>query len=252
MTVYLDQLEGGGGARYTGDGYEFRRTAKVDGLTGDADARAVAAVAALVADSRCGDIGAAHPDQSGSVLHEMAVTHLSPAVAEVTLTYRPHNSAAQSVEVGTTLQPVNTNKDSDGNLMTVQWGKKQAGEVSVLRPHSTLRVHRREALSPGHVSREYVGTVNELNGFALAGGQQAARTWLCTSIVGRSSDSGQTYWTDYAFEYNADTWDIEVAYTDPKTGKIPDQVITSSAELQALAIKTFQVYAENNFDGLGL
>jgi len=54
-----------------------------------------------------------------------------------------------------------------------------------------------------------------------------ARTWLCTSITGVSSDGGETYQVTYTFEYRSETWDVKLAWADQETGATPNHLFSA-------------------------
>lgn len=261
-TVHFDLQEGAGG-KVTADGYEIERIARVSGLTGTAYARLKQAVAALAAKNAA--IGKSHPSITKAKLAEMPFEHESPSVMKFRLLYREPDWSGgttdpetddpehQQIEIGTSLQSVQTNKDVNGDLMEVEFdGKKQSGEVSVMRPLSTIVVRRREGSSPGHKSRVYVGKLNAAGQFALAAPDTVGGTWICTGINGTSNDGGATWAVVYSFEYDELGWDHEAVYNDPDTGRVPDGVIDGTDAVKALAIRTYAQHKAVNFNLLNL
>jgi hypothetical protein len=263
-TVSVDIVDGGSG-KLTVDGWELTRIATVSGLTGTGNARLIEAVAAVAAVT--GNIGSAHPGYAYALLESFQPEHLSTNVVKVSCVYKTLDPADDvnyaEIEVGTSLEQVETNKDTDGNLITVSYtypadykldDKKrnqtitQSGTVSTSAPKSSIVYSRRETGSPGSKSREYVGNVNAA-GWQLDQDSPGAdaRTWKCMSIVGRSQDGGVTFDVTYVFEYRADTWEEWVRFVNPDDGKTPSDVA-------AAGLKRVLPYGivEKDFDLLGL
>ncbi len=199
----------------------------------------------------------------------------SPTQVTVRLTYARSGLALQGEEenhttitVGSSTTSVVTNKTALGNVMTVQYDdnrpveerpnrgsnpQRQTGEVSKDVPLSTLTFSRTETRSEEEISalsRYYTGTINSA---VWHGGEP--RTWKCTGITGNSSDSGGTFTVNYTFEYNPDTWDVEVAYKDDRG--IPIELLEhegrrSQVSAAEKGIRTFRIYLMTNFNELGL
>lgn len=165
-------------------------------------------------------------------------------IVDITYVYRQLVPSMET-SLGTTLSQQDSCYDVNGNLVEVEYGDdSQKVIMPRLYAESTLRVSRIETSSPGAVSREYVGTVNDGSWSRDTGA--AARTWLCLSITGQVRTG--SYWlVTYEFAYRSNTWDEVVFYVDSTTGRIP-----GDATDDGYAIKTVQLYEEKDFDDFSL
>lgn len=250
MAITIDIIDGVSG-NITANGWEWTRKAIVRGLTGSGPTKVVDGWDEL---NNAGYyIGVGHPNVPAATLASVGfgLPDATDAV-EYSLVYRyPEGTDSTEdedtiVQVGSTLVQTEANKDAAGALLSVSNnGKTQSGLVSVFRPQSSIRISRAETASPGANSRLYVGKVN--SGTWTLDVTANARTWMCMSITGNSRDKGFTYSVDYEFAYNEDTWDVQVAYLDPETGRIPEGVTTSDTS----AIRVFTMYETANFNNLG-
>jgi len=105
-----------------------------------------------------------------------------------------------------------------------------------------VTLSRLESKDPLNKAVLFVDKTNERN-FLGTG----PRTWLCASINGVSNDGGKTYQVTYVFEFQRESWDVVLAFTDKETGEIPIDV-----EEQPEAKKTFQLQFVNDFGDLEL
>jgi hypothetical protein len=71
-------------------------------------------------------------------------------------------------------------------------------------------------------AQAFVGMTNE---FPWASAPGASRTWLCVSVRGISRDGGKTYEITATFAYRAGSWDFLSLFTDPYTGKPPQNIL---------------------------
>ena len=267
MSIIIDLIEGAGG-RKSEDGWELTRVATVTGLSGNGHSKLKDAVDAVI--SAVGDIGSPHPGVSECVIVDFTPTAKTSDKVDVRISYKENHEDDPDyaeIEFQTNTSQVETNKDSEGNLIELfhtyteksnpmsKWDQpvSQNGMVSKLVPETTLTYTRFESTSPGAKSLEYSGTVN--SGDFDPVGTAAARTWLCTSISGKRvrkpSSSGITeqWQTTYTFQYRADTWDQTALYIDPTTSRpIPEGEIQSDDEVEVVV----QVYEEKDFDLLNL
>ena len=254
VTVYLDRLAG---ASYTRNrqGKKAVRIAIVDGLSGAPDE---ILYLASVADGMP-VYGSAHPSIPGLFLYEINPEAIGAGQARVRLVYEPWRGtppegSAPAIVVGATVEQHSTHADINGNEMFVQYTDaaevthEQTPTASVLRPKMSLELTRRETVSPASKAATYVGKVN--NAGWDVDPAAAARTWLCTGIVGRSSDGGDTYDVTYSFLYCADppenNWDSMQQYIDPQTGRAPKSLVADTGR------KYYQVYQQATFDALNL
>ncbi len=254
MSVTLDRIEGSGG-KLTGEGWELTRTATVTGLSGDPYDMVIDAAGA----SGMPDIGDGHPSRPECILRDISLSSVSANAVELQLVYRDSDTSVSTIEVGSGLTQVETNKDHSGALITLEYeypadyipdptkaGEtiEQGGLVSKMSPETSIVYTRSETASPGSNSRNYTGKVNT-GGWSGDPGA-AARTWLCTGITGRSQDYGTTWEVTYTFQYRSDTWDETALFINPDDGKPPQDVVSGVGE------KVIQVYTAIDFNGLGL
>lgn len=247
--VVLDIIDGFSG-RLTRRGWEYDRIARVTNLTATGHARAEEAVAALAAHTESVQIGSQHPTSGGTYCEEIVPEHESTDIMTLRLVYRPpeDNDGAPSevedfvIQVGTTLEQAQVNTDSTGEPITVEYdGKTQGCMVSIGVPKSSAVIESVEAVSPADLSRDYVGKVNSV-GWAVDGSAEA-RTWRCDSIVGTSTDRGETFKVRREYSYDPDTFDQRVVYIDPDTGRPPSDVV------EGTGAKKVQVYEEVDLQG---
>lgn len=201
------------------------------------------------------DIGDEHPTIAG-----MRVTKYSPSLSadsadtvDVRIIYERKGEYDDpdytDVEVGSSVTQADTNKDHTGTLLTATYTPTGGGPTVTSSPtlpkyipQTTVTYSRTESSGPLTKSKNYVG---KMNSGAWAGG--AAKTWLCTGIVGRSSDGGRTWRVTYTFEYKSDTWDGEWFYF-AEDGHVPSDVNISTGNGYLLA----QIYQTANFGSLNV
>ena len=251
--TYIDLVDGDSG-KQTIEGWELTRMAIVTGVTGDGHAKIYNAANELPS------IGSAHPTISSIYLREIIPESLDANTVRFRLVYGiPKYPIMQprlnTVEVGGTLNQLQTNKDADGDIISVGYTfpsdykldpnlqskmVNTSSLVNKLAPQHSIVYSRLIFNNPQFIARNFVGTVN-LGGWYLDGGA-AARTWLCTGIVGRSNDDGISFTTTYSFQYRDETWDSVVVFIDPNTGAPPDDLVTGTG------IKSYNIYPIRNFD----
>jgi len=260
MAIRVDVQDGNAG-RLTIDGWEFTRVAIVSEVVGVGHARIFAAAQALIA--VVGTIGASHPTVVACKLQEIVPSSVSTDSIKFSLVYKqeddPDQPTSATIEVGTSLSQVETNKDANGEVISLSYtypadyeldpkkrGKTvtQGGLISRLQPETSLVYKRVESTSPASKSKLYVGKVS-LSGWALDPSAED-RTWLCMSITGSSDDNGVKWDVNHVFQHRADTWDQTVLFINPDDGKPPDDLVDDVGK------KVIRVYKAINFDGLNL
>jgi len=234
MAVTIDIIDGNTG-RESIDGLELDRIATITGIEGDASRKIV------IARNTAGlpRYGNGHPAEDTCKLRDIRFESLSTDIVKAYLHYSqksidrsaPPGDPPQ-IEVGTTLSQLTVYNDVYGNDISVShtfpdtdpdWPseiKVQGASVSMLVPESSITYNQTEYSSPGAKSMYYVGRMN--NGFWQSG---EPKTWLCTSIIGRSDDGDITFRVTYTFQYREDTWDGHVVYIDPRTGRPPANLV---------------------------
>jgi len=195
-------------------------------------------------------VGDCDPDIPGLYCRQRRVLPgVGPDDATIYITYKSPDGTfgnQQRIEVGATASEVLTEKDRDGNPVTIAYTAPGGsvyptlpGKIPTLKSRSTLVITRLEPSSPDAISRQYTGCANSSpwhNG--------DANQWRCLGIVGRSTDGGQTYIVTYSFEFNPDGWFETLAY--------PNVPLTPS-DIQNL--NGYAVYAplpQADFNALGL
>lgn len=73
-----------------------------------------------------------------------------------------------------------------------------------------------------------------------------ARTWLCIGITWRTTDRRDTYNIVVQFKFKFDTFDAEVAYKDPHSGKVPKDIFNQTPN----AYRREAIQREADFDQL--
>lgn len=246
-TVEFDKIKGHG-ARFTRDGWEITRTAIVRGVSGDGYERIKTAYAAIGL-----AIGDPYPGSLTCGLQEAMPTVIDNETIEFQLVYRDavysiNPTTKTEIEVGASVTSATSNKDASGKLITVsytyptgynfdidpvtdksRWEGKtdEVGkELSFLLPQTTLSFRKRISYNPESEAINFVGKINS----SLWRGY-AAKTWLCTGIVGRSSDAGSTYDVTYSFQYDPDHyWKQHAVYIDPRAGVPPKDLAAGTGD----------------------
>lgn len=139
----------------------------------------------------------------------------------------------------------------DGSLLAVKYTDpsgavlQQFLQVPALSPNTILEFTRQEIRSPLRLSTTLRRTLNSTpwqNG--------DAKTWLCRAIDATSLNNLSRYEVKYVFEYDPDGWERIEYYTDPYTGKIPDDVQISTDNTRGVA--KVLPYSLADFSVLGL
>lgn len=257
MILLKDHVKGRGTGEKSQKGLErltrAHRVTDIDAVGYDLIAQAL-----LVDDLE--EIGSEHPSVNGMFLNSIVPTIVANEVNAVDLSLqyelkpdpeRPNDLA--QIEVGASVTQADTNKDWEGTLLTASYtptGSSTAIEekptVSKLFPQVTISYSRLETGFPGDTAKTYVGKVNT-GGWSIDPAS-TARQWLCTGIVGRSSDGGLTWSVNYTFEFNEGDWDTEWLYFD-SDGKKPNDVKDTDPINGYLKA---QIYEEIDFNGLNL
>lgn len=251
MSVKIDII--GGTARLSAQGWYMVRIANVTGLTSNGDVLLVEA--ALFPGMPV--IGQPHPNIPFIYLDEIVPKYVDAGQAKVELHYRsPEGTAPDSaeeggdatIEIGGVVQQVETYEDINGVLMKVprDGEEDQVKPVTVMRPRQQMSFTFAIDYNPLILSEYYVGKVNK-QGWKHDPGAPA-RTWLCMDISGRTKNNGATYTAIATFEKATDpptgNFDITMAWIDDETRRPPEDVTEGNGQ------KTFQVYAEADFDSL--
>lgn len=218
-------------------------------------------------------IGSAHPEISTIFLKSIEAIGVSGDIVELVYKYSQVSFFDDdTIEVGATVIQTETNKDKDDNIIEVGyiypkgWRQHpsdiplpeeqedwQGKLVSLLTPELTWTKNKLEGSSPESKAITHVGKVNnsDWRGYPVG-------TWLCTGIVGRSSDGGDTYEVTYSFQYNRDRWTASVVYLKPD-GKPPSDYEMNRIfpEQEAFCranylLENIEIYDDSNFNSLNL
>lgn len=207
-------------------------------------------------------IGDLHPAVADMYVVRLLPEEISKGAAEIRIEYRRRdeedNPDYGEMSVSTSLIQRDTNKDINGDLLEVEFeDKKQGGTVTIDLPITTMVYRRRSDNRTGGIAEDMVGDLN--SGPWNLRPNAVKWEWKFSYFDRNSIDGGQTYDETYTFERAAKrpdgtrTWDVEIVYIDPETGRIPDGVIDGDADVKAKAIKTVTVSpVESDFGALGL
>ena len=142
-------------------------------------------------------------------------------------------NAAPQIEIISTKQPVTTQFDSGGKLLSIigyqqfprdadgeivagppEVKPPQRGTVEVIQDMTTIVARRRERLSPGvGVTRTHNNAINSDRVFG-----DPKHIWH-VNISGTTDDGGATWNVVYEFQRNSPlTWNAVILWTDPETG----------------------------------
>lgn len=248
-------------ARFTLDGWTMERTLIVTGVTGTGHTKLLNAMNTIGIPA----LGTQHPSGADCYLREAVPTADDSDTVRIRLIYAdPANMSYRqqldTIEVGGTLSQVQTNKDRldvemyvdytypaiyphDPDLQSVA-APTQGGLVNKFIPEHTIVKTRLEYANPSPIAIDFVGTVN-MAGWNLAL-SAAEGTWLCTSIVGRSNDGGNSWIVTYSFQHRVDTWATDIFWIDPHDGHPPADLIAGTGK------KTYELYNIMNFNLLNL
>lgn len=174
------------------------------------------------------------PSPFVSICSSVRAVPLSKTAAEVFIAYEPPGDTILEDEppsetskprfsVRTSLQPVSSNTDENGNLIILQHENliykedilkflpavlagprevshaagtriKQVGEIQKYIPVVVFVFERREPSSPRHKSQQYIGKVHFRSIFG-----DPFRSWMCTRLDGLPNNDGLSYLTTYEF-----------------------------------------------------
>lgn len=267
VEIYLDEVQGASGEAHVTQGASWTRVVTFTGLDASLFTAPTAELFQTVCDlcamdTRIGPLGSPCPDISKpTFLERMIPEVIAPDAVRVRLVYR--GFAELQIEFSSTLVPYPTNKDKDGNDMSVsytfpddyfnrQWRAKTDEAVVTInlgKPETTVTLRYTAIANESQTASEvvmsfiqtYMGKVNASTWESFPGD---ARTWLCESVRANSRDGGTTYELALTFHYREQTWDEYVVYLRPDTGTPP-------SDLEAdVGKKTYRVRKEIDFPRL--
>lgn len=251
-------------ARFTLDGWTMERTVVVTGVTGDGHEKLLNAMNT----SGIPALGTQHPSGADCYLREAIPTADDSDTVRIRFIYAdPTNMSYRqqlnTIEVGGTLSQVQTNYDRLDSVIGAEYtypvdyeyhdfSEKSEADRTVTQcelvnkfiPEHTIVKTRLEYVNPSLIAIDFVGTVNAA-GWNFAPSALSG-TWMCTGIVGRSNDGGESYIVTYSFQHRVDTWSTEVLFIDPYTGKPPTDLV------DGVGRETYELYDIMDFNLLGL
>lgn len=259
-TLKIDLKDGNTG-RWTKSGWEgVTRIAIVHGLSGTTSAMLQTAIDKIDVPK----IGDEHPSLNNLFVETLSPESIGQTSVKLRIDYTPEPQTLDepipgSTVVGTTLSSAPFNTDFEGNVLKVTYTpaggveQSQGGIVEGLRPETTITTVRKEASSPALKSKQYVGKLN--SGVFSLDLSAEPEEWMCTGIVGSSSDNGATWDVTYTFTYHdargtlleIPGWDAVVVWNDPSTGRPP-----GDWKDQAGSARRYQIYETIDFAGLNL
>lgn len=140
------------------------------------------------------------------------------------------------------------NDDGTENVLMAPFGAdSEIPIVPLFIPARVLTIRKRLSISESDLedlNDNYQGHVNDA-AWAPISNSYGARTWLCTGITWRTTDRKNTYNIEARFQFRFDTFDAEVSFKDPHSGKVPNDVFN-----QANAYRRDPVQREADFDQL--
>ncbi len=134
------------------------------------------------------------------------------------------------------------NDDGTENVLTAPFGAdSEIPVVPLFIPAKVYTIRKRLAgiseATLEALNDAYQGHVNDASWRGYA-----ARTWLCTGIAWRTTDRRDSYNIEIRFQFKFDTFDAEVTFKDPHSGKVPNDVFN-----QANAYRRDRIQREANF-----
>lgn len=159
------------------------------------------------------------------------------------------DTAIPTLEIGTSLQSIRTDKDADGQQMVVEQTFGTGADAKVVRQVVEvdddealiyLRYTRKETQNPKEKAKRFKNKVN-----STPMETDAARTWLCKGISGTLTDGGLYWLVVYEFLWREGTWDI-VGILRDDNGNPMDGVRDGEGR------KLFKVKGEIDFHELNL
>lgn len=259
MTTIADILEGATISESV-DGTEAVRVFHVEGLSGDAPARAASALTAPGVPR----LNEPHPTIQGATVAERAISYVDADNAVIRVIYRTPAPGVAAAGVlssgGVTILSVDfsaatfnepTSRDINGQLMLNRYVAtnvfQQVVEVDAFRPQLVVRIRHTRPDLPKALAKRFIGSVN-----ADRWGGDPAEVWLCTGLS-TSLESGQIVCTLEAL-YKGNSWRIPHVMTVEGVPVTLEQLDISAPPKKAdgTGVATYQIYRLERFADLGL
>jgi len=260
VSMVLEIKEGATLSYSPAKGYQASRVYRVSALAG---ASQVAKMVAAINDASLPDAGDVYPGipfcfmVTRVVIGVPATDTVDIRVDYISWGYNSGPMADQDtiLELGSAAQQEELYLDRDDNPVLLTFVDKdsetvtdQPGTWPAYLPQVHIVLTKQESSSPLSKARAYAGKVNSVSWRMDPG--SAAKSWLCNSITGVSTDNGNTYQIRYEFTHATSrpggTWRQRVMARDPKTGH-PPKILTSG-----VSYKTIDVYDTADFNILKL
>lgn len=239
--------------RYTRDGYQVERKARVYSVSGTAEDILYNAIT----DAQLPSIGAAHPSIPDITLNDMVCTALGGGNFEITLRYYKDSGVVTSKanaesRTRTGLAVEETHKDLNGVALQTSYSATPSSGPSRVLERFTAEVERpriehqfeyTDTNYPTSDISKYLGKVNNSTWNGYAAGEV-----LCSSID--VVQSGSNFRVTYTFSVRDEGWIYlaKTRYAPP----LNEHPIDPDPELDLeTGIRPFNVYRTVNFDGLG-
>lgn len=243
-TLETEDLKASGAFTAERDGYEFTLEYILSNVSGT---NSIAQMFNAMTDSKIpltgSDLSDVDVRLAGCWLRSIRPEMISPGKVRLILHWAHNPANILVIEAGSSLNQVTTNKDKTATAISLEYEYPdpnplkpelagvtvtQGGTFTKLVPERTLVYHLRELNSPQAFAHLFEGKVNDATWQSGAAG-----TWMCSSITGRSDNSGENFSNTYTFQYRKDGWDPEVVYIDPASGKPPDDVTAAGQKIVA-------------------
>ncbi len=272
----IDLVDNNDGEK-TWRGYKFTRNAIVtspeeqSGRVDDA-----ARIFEAINDTGVPDIGDEHPNVASSLLKRIYCASIEPNILTLRLEYETPPPGYQIQTLGLTdismessLIQTETTKDYNGSNLSAVSYLYQSGTPNPANPvaadgtpnllGANLPLRSELPVVPVYIPamvltyrKRVTGTdedeleaLNKIYQGAVNGASWRgynARTWLCVGLNWRISEYRLTFFVELRFQYKFDTFDTEVVFRDPYTGKVPGDVFS-----QAAAWEAYRIQPEANF-----
>jgi hypothetical protein len=166
-----------------------------------------------------------------------------------------------TIQTGTSLIEGETGVTREGQQIYVRYkGVKYPVIVPILKPESNLTITKLLNFDPSDLADAYVGKLNAAGWNLKPTAPQGS--WLCTGIVGISSDGGLTYPTTFSFQKktiigndyfsgNLEGWDV-IAYYRGENGLPPEDCINQTSGALLDGADTWHVLELADFNDLNL
>lgn len=215
--------------------------------------------------------GDKHPDIIGDYVDTVDVNPLDSTTCEVIVNYKPfittdEEEAFQTKRISATVQSVETDlfyndkneqeqmetkytyEDAESKPASVKQNPDvQVGRVNKEVPSIVISIDIIEEENPFKKILEFQGKIN-----SAPWADGAAGTWLLSNVDTQTNDGGETWQSQYQFQYNPETWSVNVSYVNPETNKPPKDIRKNKTDGKIQGLKNYRIYERIDFRKLGL